>query len=363
MAVPYLPNEIIAIIISYLAGKLKCREGRAAIGYRSGLATYASVSRTWQPMVERYTFHVLYLTYHRLPDAYRIMQPSRTRFVRLVNVAFSLEQWSEEDEFEHEEAMENRDRYNIELHRDLIAFFHYLDHWSRHELFPGGTVLQLSRFSPSDADLSNRYIQRNEIDDERRETPDPSELPPKLEFISGLIWDQEDGVIHANDIALNYIMTALANVTSIKWYAESSMLPVDVMYWSEIPSSPPYYLEMMFATPDPLSIALMSREDAIAFKKALAIPVNRLLNDFYFSAAEAALQMPMLESMTLEAMIHPSLHSFVLVVGLKVNITWICMIRFDPEDRVIDVFKQFAEQRGRELHVSNHAIMSRDMII
>lgn len=212
MKIPQLPNEITSMIVSSLAGPQVQPLGKAYECYAQGLSSYASVSKEWQVLVERYTFHGLYLTRGRLEDAKRIVNHYRSRQIQTLYFEVTLGEYEVvglQTEPQSEQ-LGNSVAYTLDLH----SLFRYLSTWDSNDVFVGGLNLVLSAKSRNDIHpIQNILLLQSTYG--LLENTRPVMPLPRLEFVQTLMWDfqncDQDCIL---DIAWLY---ALPQLTTLKW--------------------------------------------------------------------------------------------------------------------------------------------------
>ncbi|RYP60288.1 hypothetical protein DL769_008185 [Monosporascus sp. CRB-8-3] len=106
---------------------------------------------------------------------------------------------------------------------------------------------------------------------------------------------------------------------------------------------------LMFTSSEIEGMSPMDLEERMDLKMMNAQPEEDVLNEFYYTVAQAMLRMPQLIHIQLRAHIAPGKHEFILAVGNEVVKSVLCAaVYFAPEDRVMDMFHKFARDRGRE---------------
>lgn len=200
------------MIVSYVVGPLVHHPDKEYWCYAQGLSSYASVSKEWQALVERYTFHGLYLTRGRLEDAKRIVNHYRSRQIRTlyfeVLTLGGYEAVGLQTETQSEQ-LRNSITYTLDLH----SLFHYLSTWDSNDVFAGGLNLALSAKSRNTIDPILNIPHQPPYG--LLENTRPGMPLPQLEFVQTLMWDFQNcdqGCLL--DIAW---LHALPQLTTLKW--------------------------------------------------------------------------------------------------------------------------------------------------
>lgn len=204
------------MIISYLLGPKEYEERWSSLDYTQRLSSYASVSRVWQALVERYTFSSLYLTRDRLEDGKRIVNPSRSRQIRMICFEVVLDSYGVEP-YGQTETYEEQQRNNIVCTNDMQSLFQYLSTWSSSDVFAGGSCLKLIASSPTDRIGGGIFMPR--WMDSSLEYMLPNNPLPQLEFVHKLVWDP---ILYRNPGCSvgNALLQALPQVRDLVWTLE-----------------------------------------------------------------------------------------------------------------------------------------------
>lgn len=142
------------------------------VKYTHSIARYATVSRAWQPHIERLIFAKLYLSPARMAAAKEILTLMRLGYVRSLDLEVVLDPYDDEATMRLENT-EEKQRNNEVFTRTVAQLFSLLKPLDT-SAFPSRRSLHLSAYSPSDGFLREdmarlRYRRRMGIIDNMME--------------------------------------------------------------------------------------------------------------------------------------------------------------------------------------------------
>ena len=143
-----MTSELTSLIISQLvAPNVNNQDSHV---YKSEpVSIYAPVSKAWQTSIEHHTFSRLHLTPARISEFERIVQGSRQKYVRHIDLDVELDPYDEAACRRHE-SDEDQERNNQVFTQTFQNLFKALNSWPEGQVEDLGITLSVKVYSPTD---------------------------------------------------------------------------------------------------------------------------------------------------------------------------------------------------------------------
>jgi hypothetical protein len=216
-----MPPEIFGQILSLV---VKGKPGVAA--------SYATISRKWQPFMERHTFRNLRLDQDRIKEAWKIMTLSRQEYVQELRMDVMLPEYETEPQPCPRETVAEQTRNSQVFTDAIMSLFEILASWSS-SASRKGICLRMHAYSPTD--LSSEKPRKNWLGVNHKLThrwegsyldllSSSSLQLPAIAIVSALYFNES--IRHRNFApkALCKITARFPNLHSLGWWFRDSEL-------------------------------------------------------------------------------------------------------------------------------------------